>query len=137
MRLLVTGAAGLIGSGVAERLRKEHDVIGLDLVPGPQVQIVGDCFEVADWRHQVGKLDALVHVAALHAPHVGRRSSADFRRANVEATSRLLDFAVTAGASHFVLTSTTSLYGDALEPESEAVWVDEQLEFYRATIGAK
>ena len=128
MRVLVTGAAGLIGSGVAERLRREHDVIGLDLNAGPQVQIVGDCFDVADWRHQVGQVDAMVHVAALHAPHVGQRSSADFRRANVEATSRLLDFAVEAGASHFVLTSTTSLYGRALEPDGEAVWVDEQLQ---------
>lgn len=127
MRILVTGAAGLIGSGVAARLRNDHDVIGLDLMSGPQVQIVGDCLGVTDWRHRMGKADAVVHVAALHAPHVGQRSDADFRRINVEATSRLLDFAVEAGARHFVLTSTTSLYGHSLEPSSTAVWVDEQL----------
>jgi UDP-glucose 4-epimerase len=128
MRLLVTGAAGLIGSGVAERLRREHDVIGLDLTPGAQVQIVGDCFEVAEWRQRLGKVNAVVHVAALHAPHVGHRSDADFRQTNVEATSRLLDFAVEVGASDFVLTSTTSLYGRALEPKRQAAWVDEQLQ---------
>jgi nucleoside-diphosphate-sugar epimerase len=127
MRILVTGAAGLIGSGVAARLRNEHDVIGLDLHSGPQVQIVGDCLDVTDWRHRMGKADAVVHVAALHAPHVGQRSDADFRRANVGATSRLLDFAVGAGVRHFVLTSTTSLYGHALEPTGRAVWVDEQI----------
>jgi nucleoside-diphosphate-sugar epimerase len=127
MRILVTGAAGLIGSGVAARLRNEHDVIGLDLMPGPQVQIVGDCLNVTDWRHRVGTANAIVHVAALHAPHVGQRSDADFRRINVEATERLLEFAVGAGARHFVLTSTTSLYGHALEPTGSAVWVDEQL----------
>jgi len=128
MRILVTGAAGLIGSGVARRLAGDHDVIGLDLNPGPCVSIVGNCHDVAEWRHQLGQLDAIVHVAALHVPHVGVRSDEDFRRTNVEATSRLLDLAVTAGSSHFVLTSTTSLYGDALEPNDEAVWVDEQLE---------
>ncbi len=127
MHVLVTGAAGLIGSGVAARLRQDHDVTGLDLVAGEQVQIVGDCFDVAKWRHRLGMVDAVVHVAALHAPHVGRRSDDDFRRANVEATSRLLDLAVDSGAKSFVLTSTTSLYGNALEPSGRAVWIDEKL----------
>ena len=128
MRILVTGAAGLVGSGVAARLMNDHDVIGLDLKPGAQVQLIEDCHDVRRWRHQVGSIDAVVHTAALHAPHVGRRTDNQFRRANVEATSCLLDFALSAGASHFVLTSTTSLYGRALEPDGAAVWVDEQLE---------
>ena len=128
MRILVTGAAGLIGSAVAARLASEHDVIGLDVRPGPQAGIVADCLEVAAWRQRVGAVDAIVHVAALHAPHVGQRSNDEFRRANVEATSRLLDLAIDANASHFVLTSTTSLYGHALEPGDAAVWVDELLE---------
>ena len=127
MRILVTGAAGLIGSAVAERLVREHEVIGLDRKPGPFVQIVGDCIDVAEWRQQVGTVDAIMHTAALHAPHVGQRSRADFHRSNVEATSRLIDFALALGAGHFVLTSTTSLYGHALEPDGAAVWVDEQL----------
>lgn len=127
MKVLVTGAAGLIGSGVAARLSAEHDVIGLDLNPGANVQIVADCCDMAEWRHRVGRIDAIVHVAALHAPHVGQRSDDDFRRTNIEATSRLLDFALDAGASRFVLTSTTSLYGHALEGDGRAVWVDEGL----------
>jgi nucleoside-diphosphate-sugar epimerase len=128
MRVLVTGAGGLIGSGVAARLAKDHDVIGLDLKAGSHVQLLSDCLEVAEWRHRVGPVDAIVHVAALHAPHVGQSSSDDFRRANVEATSRLLDFAASVNATSFVLTSTTSLYGHALEPEGQAVWVDDHLE---------
>ncbi len=128
MRVLVTGAAGLIGSGVAARLAAEHDVVGLDLNSGPNVQIVGDCFAVGGWRQAAGRVDAIVHTAALHAPHVARKTEAEFRRTNVEATSRLLDFALEVGASHFVMTSTTSLYGHALESQERAVWVDEQLE---------
>jgi nucleoside-diphosphate-sugar epimerase len=126
--VLVTGAAGLIGSGVAARLAGEHDVIGLDVRPGPHVGIVADCFDVAEWRHRVGRLDAVIHVAALHAPHVGQQSDDAFRRTNVDATSRLVDYALEAGASRFVLTSTTSLYGHALEGNGRAAWVDEQLE---------
>lgn len=128
MRILVTGAAGLIGSAVADRLCKDHDVVGLDLNPGRCVQIVGDCFDVVEWRHRVGRIDAVVHVAALHVPHVGQRSVGDFHRFNVEATSRLLDFALAIGATHFVLTSTTSIYGHALQRDDAAVWVDEQLQ---------
>lgn len=128
MRVLVTGAAGLIGSAVAARLGREHDVVGLDLNPGSQVALLANCLDEADWRHRVSRVDAIVHIAALHAPHVGRRSDRDFRRSNVEATSRLLDFAISTGARHFVLTSTTSLYGHALDAEDRAVWVNEQLE---------
>jgi len=128
MRVLVTGAAGLIGGGVAARLRQDHDVVGLDLVAGPEVKIVGDCFDVTEWRQSVGPVDAIVHVAALHAPHVGRQSDSDFRKTNVEATSRLIEFGVGGGATHFVLTSTTSLYGHALEQLGRAAWIDEQLQ---------
>lgn len=127
MRILVTGAAGLIGSGIAERLNAEHDVIGVDLKPGKLVHLVADCGTVARWASKVGPVDAVVHVAALHAPHVGRQPDADFRRTNVEATSRLLDLALSSGASHFVLTSTTSLYGHGLANDERAVWVDELL----------
>jgi UDP-glucose 4-epimerase len=128
MRILVTGAAGLIGNGVAARLSADHEVVGLDLLPGPQVAIVADCLDVTEWGRAVGAIEAVIHVAALHAPHVGQRSNEDFRRANVEATARLLDFALSAGARQFVLTSTTSLYGHALDPKGEAVWIDETIE---------
>ena len=114
MRVIVTGAAGLIGSGVAERLARDHDVIGVDLRPGALVGIVGDCNEV-----ELPEADAIVHVAALHAPDVGKRGEEEFRRANVDSTARLLAH----GARHFVLTSTTSLYGHALHG-----WIDETIE---------
>ena len=127
MRVLVTGAAGLIGSGVAAQLALDHDVIGLDLKPGEHVAIVGDCGDVAEWRLRLGRIDAIIHTAALHAPHVDQHSDADFRRTNIDATARLLDLALAMNAGRFVLTSTTSLYGHALEAEGKAAWVDEQL----------
>lgn len=127
MRILVTGAAGLIGSAVVDRLVGEHVVVGVDLRAASQVDIVANCTDVAEWGRRVGALDAIVHVAALHAPHVGHRSDEEFRLANVESTDRLIDFALGAGARAFVFTSTTSLYGNALEPSDRAVWIDEQV----------
>jgi nucleoside-diphosphate-sugar epimerase len=125
MRILVTGAAGLIGSAVAKALRAADTVVGLDLKPGPQVDLVAD---IRDPLPLHG-FDAVVHVAALHAPHVGLAPDAAFRSVNVDATARLLDAALTAGVSRFVFTSTTSVYGHALEPaDGRAAWIDEQVE---------
>jgi nucleoside-diphosphate-sugar epimerase len=127
MRILVTGAAGLIGSAIVDRLSGEHVVVGVDLRAASQVDIVANCANVAEWGRRIGALDAIVHVAALHAPHVGHRTDEEFRLANVEGTERLIDFGISAGAKTFVFTSTTSIYGSALEPRDRAVWIDEQV----------
>lgn len=125
MRILVTGAAGLIGSAVTARLRSEHEVVGLDLRAGPEVQRREDVRDPLD----LSGFDAIVHVAALHAPHVGRASDAAFRAVNVDATARLLDAARSAGVGRFVFTSSTSVYGHALEPAGgRAAWIDEDVE---------
>ncbi|HEX9933252.1 MAG TPA: NAD(P)-dependent oxidoreductase [Allosphingosinicella sp.] len=125
MRILVTGAAGLIGSAVAALLQREHEVVGLDRRPGAQVDVVADIRDPLD----LARFDAVVHVAALHAPHVGHASGAEFRSVNVDGTARLLDAALAGGVSRFVFTSTTSLYGHALEPRGgRAAWIDEAVE---------
>jgi nucleoside-diphosphate-sugar epimerase len=125
MRVLVTGAAGLIGSGVAALLRHDHDVTGLDVRPGPEVDRLGDIRDA----QQLGGFDAVIHAAALHAPHVGRATEAEFRTVNVDATARLLEAALAAGVGRLVYTSTTSLYGHALEPaDGLAAWIDEEVE---------
>ena len=48
---------------------------------------------------------------------------------NITGTLNLLEEAVAAGVGAFVLTSTTSVYGDAMRPPAAApaVWVDETL----------
>lgn len=72
---------------------------------------------------------AVVHVAALHAPHVGVADDANFWAINVEATRALVSEASEMGVQRLVYTSSTSVYGRSLVPnENEAVWVDECLE---------
>lgn len=129
MRIVVTGAAGLVGSGVGALLRREHQVVGIDIRPGAEVDRIADIRDAAALAEPLAGAHAVVHVAALHAPHVGREAEAEFRRTNVEATDRLLSAARAEGVLTFVFTSSTSVYGRALEPQSgAAAWIDEAVE---------
>jgi UDP-glucose 4-epimerase len=74
-------------------------------------------------------VDAVIHSATLHKPHIGSHSRQDFVDTNVTGTLLLLEQAVAAGVSRFVYLSTTSVFGRALRPGvgEPAAWVTEQL----------
>lgn len=125
MKVLVTGASGRIGRAICVRLARSHEVIGLDASPSSTAHWVGDIGDESLLGRALCGIDAVVHVAALHAPHVARSSEADFQRVNVEATRRLAELAARSGVERFVFTSTTALYGDAATPAVRAGWVTE------------
>ena len=125
MKILLTGASGRIGAAIARRLSGEHTVVGLDRIAAPTTAIVGDVGDAALLRRALDGADAVVHAAALHAPHVGIEPDAEFERINVDATRTLADAAIDAGVRRFVFTSTTALYGAAAAPGEPASWVDE------------
>lgn len=125
---LVTGAGGRIGRAIWNRLGcRGDDPRGFDRSPGPAVQWLADLGDEAVLRRALAGVEAVVHTAALHAPHVGCIADAEFQRINVDATRRLLDLAVAADVPRIVFTSTTALYGDAAIAPGRAVWVDEAL----------
>jgi UDP-glucose 4-epimerase len=128
MRLLVTGASGRVGRALCERLAGEHEVVGLDRVASPTAALVGDVGDRALLRRALPGVDAVLHSAALHAPHVGVWPDAEFERVNVAATRTLLDEAAACGVARFVYTSTTALYGSAGRLPGQAAWIDETLE---------
>jgi nucleoside-diphosphate-sugar epimerase len=70
MRVLVTGSSGITGAAIAERLAVDHDVIGLDLAGSRNTHVIGDITDVARVDSLVSKVDAIVHVAGLHVPHI-------------------------------------------------------------------
>jgi nucleoside-diphosphate-sugar epimerase len=74
-------------------------------------------------------VDAVVHAATLHKPHVESHPRTEFVDTNITGTLNLLEEAVAAGASRFVFTSTTSTFGRALAPAAgePAAWIDEDV----------
>jgi nucleoside-diphosphate-sugar epimerase len=127
MNVLVTGSSGSIGSAITARLRRHALVTGLDLLPGPETTRIGDIADKGMVRDLVRGVNAIVHTAALHVPHLSTSSEEDFRLVNVEGTRALLEAAARAGVSRFVLTSTTSVYGCSERAGPPATWAAESL----------
>ena len=128
MRILVTGSAGHLGEALVRVLGEDgHEVAGLDLLASPTTTTVGSVADRGLVRRAVAGMDAVVHAATLHKPHVGSHTRQDFVDTNITGTLHLLEEAVAAGASRFVFTSTTSAFGRALTPPpgAPAAWVTE------------
>lgn len=134
MKVLVTGAAGFIGSNLVYHLAKnrpEWSIVALDLLTyagnlknisslveaahnGPKVSFVK--MDIADSSaiqklFATEKFDLVFHLAA--ESHVDRsiHSAMDFVRTNVVGTQVLLDAAIQAKTERFVHISTDEVYG--------------------------
>ncbi len=107
--------------------------LGTDRVPFSTTHVVGDLADREFVRRLLEGAHAIIHVAALHAPHVGILPNDEFRRVNFEGTRVLAEEAVYTGVRRLVFTSTTALYGNAVVPGS-CTWVDETTRPKPATI---
>lgn len=132
MRILLTGAAGFIGSHTAERLlHRGHEVVGLDnFDPFYERRLkernlatlrgrAGFTFVEGDLldRDLVARLlseprcDGLIHLAALAGVRPSIARPMDYQRVNIEGTMGLLEAARAAGTARLVLASSSSVYG--------------------------
>jgi UDP-glucose 4-epimerase len=130
MRILVTGSAGHLGEALVRVLGDEgHDVIGLDILDSAYTSIVASIADRARVRGCMSGVDAVLHAATLHKPHVGSHDRRAFVDTNVTGTLNLLEEAVAAGVRRFVFTSTTSTFGRALTPAAgePAAWITEEV----------
>ena len=78
MGILVTGSSGRIGRAIYAKLSGDHEVLGLDRSPFATADFVGALSDQVLLRKALRKMDAVVHTAALHAPHVGLSADAGF-----------------------------------------------------------
>lgn len=124
MRIVLTGSSGRIGRAIFSALCAQHEIIGIDRAPFSTTHVVGDFADEVLLRRLLRNADAVIHTAALHAPHVGTMPDEEFRRINVAGTRLIAGEAVAAGIRRFVFTSTTALYGHAVAAGS-CSWIDE------------
>jgi UDP-glucose 4-epimerase len=130
MKILVTGSAGHLGEALVRTLRSEgHSVIGLDIVASAETDVVGSITDRRVVRQCMQGINAVLHTATLHKPHVATHSRQAFIDTNITGTLTLLEEAVVARVDAFVFTSTTSTFGDALSPPSgsPAAWITEDV----------
>jgi nucleoside-diphosphate-sugar epimerase len=130
MRVVITGSSGHLGEALMRVLGNEGvDVVGLDVLASPFTTVVGSVADRGCVRRCMQGVDAVLHTATLHKPHVGSHRREDFVHTNIQGTLTLLEEAVAAGVSRFVFTSTTSAFGRALVPApgEPAAWIDEDL----------
>ncbi len=128
--ILVTGSAGHLGEALVRVLGSEGlEVVGLDVLDSPHTTVVGSIADRDCVRRSVAGVDAIVHAATLHKPHVGSHDRQAFVDTNVTGTLNLLEEAVEAGVGRFVFTSTTSAFGRALTPPpgAPAAWITEDV----------
>jgi nucleoside-diphosphate-sugar epimerase len=106
-----------------------HEAVGLDVLESPYTSVVGSIVDRARVRRCVEGMDAIVHAATLHKPHVGTHTRQEFVDTNVTGTLYLLEGAVAARVGRFVFTSTTSAFGRALSPPdgAPAAWITEEV----------
>ena len=124
MKLLVTGAAGFIGSTYVRLVKDEHQVVVLDKLtyagrrenlPEDVELVVGGIEDRALVSELADGVDAIVNFAA--ESHVDR-SIADqdaFARTHVIGTSVLLDAARERGVARYLQVSTDEVYGSIPE----------------------
>jgi nucleoside-diphosphate-sugar epimerase len=127
MRILITGSSGQLGTEIARQLASAHEPIGIDLTPGTWTQHIIDIQDRAALHAIMADIDAIIHIASLHHPQIATHSKQDFIDVNISGTLNLLEAGVQHHIRRFVYTSTTSLYGYAMIPTDQTVWVTEQL----------
>ncbi|HWL88101.1 MAG TPA: NAD(P)-dependent oxidoreductase [Polyangiaceae bacterium] len=130
MRILVTGSAGHLGEALVRTLgRAGHDAVGVDVLASPFTRVTGSISDRDLVKRCMDGVDAVLHVATLHKPHVGTHPRQAFVDTNVTGTLNLLEEATAARVRAFVFTSTTSAFGRALTPPpgAPAAWITEDV----------
>lgn len=153
--ILVTGCAGFIGSHVAENLLKRGDiVIGVDEVNNyysleqkqENLKILYNFenfkfykqdladFETLKKIFEENEIEYIAHLAARAGVRPSIEDPFIYYQSNVKATLNLLELAKIFDCKNFVLTSSSSVYGDSQKiPFNEEDRVDSPISPYAAT----
>ena len=134
MKFLVTGGAGFIGSNISKKLvEKGHSVRvldnfstgnakNLDAIINEIELIDGDIRDFWVVSKAVDGIDYILHQAALPSVPRSVENPLTSNVVNIDGTLNLLEAAKNAGVKKFVMASSSSVYGDAIElPKHEGM----------------
>jgi UDP-glucuronate 4-epimerase len=155
MKILVTGAAGFIGSFVAERLAKDgHIVVGIDNLCdyydislkrarleriSKQRNFYFELIDVTDGPSlsvlfATNQFDHVIHLAAQPGVQHSKIDPARYVHSNISGMLNILENCRLHGIKHLVYASSSSVYGDcAQHPVQEGGHTDSPLSLYAAT----
>lgn len=154
MKILVTGAAGFIGSHAAQHLLARGDeVVALDnfapnysrarkeanlaeFAHDPRCEFIHADIRDAGYMRELfsrHRFDRVLHLAAMGNVRYSIEHAPEYVDVNIAGTVNLLEAARLSGTRHFVFASTSSVYGRADVPFVETVPVAQPLAPYPAT----
>ena len=133
MRVLITGAAGFLGSNLCDRfLRDGHEVVGLDNFitghPDNIAHLMGNerfsllRHNISEYTYVAGPLDGVLHFASPASPIDYLELPIQTLKVGSLGTHNSLGLAKAKGA-RFFLASTSEVYGDPMvHPQVESYW---------------
>ena len=133
MRVLITGAAGFLGSHLCDRFLEEgHEVVGMDnfITGSPEnvAHLMGRegfefvQYDVTGFIYVAGPVDGVLHFASPASPVDYLEYPIQTLKVGSLGTHKTLGLAKAKGA-RYLLASTSEVYGDPLEhPQTEAYW---------------
>ena len=133
MRVLITGAAGFLGSNLCDRfLREGHEVVGLDNFitghPDNIAHLMGNGrfsfvrHNISEYTYVAGPLDGVLHFASPASPIDYLELPIQTLKVGSLGTHNSLGLAKAKGA-RFFLASTSEVYGDPMvHPQVESYW---------------
>ncbi len=133
MRILITGAAGFLGSNLCDRfLREGHEVVGLDNFvtghPDNIAHLMGNArfsflrHNISEYTYVAGPLDGVLHFASPASPIDYLELPIQTLKVGSLGTHNSLGLAKAKGA-RFFLASTSEVYGDPMvHPQVESYW---------------
>lgn len=132
-RVLITGAAGFLGSHLCDRFIKEgFRVVGMDNLLTGSLDNIAHLFplkefeyyhhDVSTFVHVAGDLDFILHFASPASPIDYLKMPIQTLKVGALGTHNLLGLAKSKGA-RILVASTSEVYGDPIEhPQTEEYW---------------